>query len=470
MYIHRCAGLQSSLPGQRVRLIGCGLAAALALSISPAQAQIGFAPALTFGVGDTPRGVTVGDLDGNGTLDILTTNLGTGTLSSLLGNGDGTFANLQNFAVGSRPYAPVLAELNGDGLLDAITANSSSANLSVLISRGNGGFAAAVNYPIDGTFPADAAAGDLDGDGDLDIVSANRYSDTLSVLSNNGNGTFGAPRNLVLPARSGPSALVVADLDGDGDLDLVTANVFAAGVSVFLNNGNGTFSAAQNYPAAAGTSDVVAGDLDGDGDLDLMTANRGADNVSVLLGGGDGTFGATRNFAVGNYPLAVAVGDLDGDGDLDGLTANRRGSGNVSVLPGNGSGGFGTAVSFDTGGDGATGVEAADFDGDGDLDLAVINGFASNVGVLINTGDGVVLPVIDSITPRRGPVGTEVTITGTGFTGTTAVTFGGASAAYTVVSGTQITAIVPAGATSGPIAVTTPAGTATSARRFRVTS
>ncbi|WP_164928565.1 FG-GAP-like repeat-containing protein [Gloeobacter violaceus] len=460
--------LLPTLRSREVRLVGFGLAATVALSAAPVQAQVEFAPAQTFSVETTPRALAIGDINGDGDLDLVTANIGNNTLSALLGGGDGTFAAARNFAAAGGTCAVATGDFDGDGDLDLAAANRFADNISVLSGNGNGTFGAARNYLVDGSFPTGVAAGDLDGDGDLDLVSANRYSANISLFKNNGNGTFGIPRSLPLPA--GPAEVIFADIDEDGDPDLVVANIFSASVSVLLNDGKGTFAAARNFAAAGGTSGVVVGDFNGDGDLDMAATSRIADKVSVMLGDGTGSFGPAQNFVVGDYPVAIAMGDLDKDGDLDLITSNRRPASNVEVLINNGSANFSATQIFPAGGEGATYIGVGDLDEDGDLDVAVANGTASNVGVLLNTGDGTAAPSIESIAPRSGSVGTEVTITGTGFTGATAVTFGGVSAEFTVVSGTQITAIVPAGAASGPIAVTTPAGTNTSTRRFRITS
>ncbi|MBC8123408.1 MAG: VCBS repeat-containing protein, partial [Gemmatimonadaceae bacterium] len=130
-------------------------------------------------------------------------------------------------------------------------------------------------------------------------------------LKNNGNGTFAAPQNFV--AGDAPRSITVGDLDGDGALDLATANGNSDNVSVLKNNGNGTFAAAQNFAAGDEPQPITVGDLDGDGDLDLATAN--GSSLFVLKNNGDGTFAAAQNFFTGG--IVVTVGDLDGDGDLD---------------------------------------------------------------------------------------------------------------------------------------------------------
>ncbi|UCD95601.1 MAG: VCBS repeat-containing protein, partial [Candidatus Zixiibacteriota bacterium] len=173
--------------------------------------------------------------------------------------------------------------------------------------------------------PLSVFAADLDGDGDIDLATADGDSwgepgTTVSVLLNNGDGTY-APFSSY-PTGSYPLSISGADLDGDGDMDLVTTNYFTMDVSILLNNGNGTFAAHTDYSISTSPYSVVGADLDGDGDLDLATANAEAPFVSVLMNNGNGTFAANVNYSVNNFPISIVAGDLDGDGDLDLATAD----------------------------------------------------------------------------------------------------------------------------------------------------
>ena len=259
-------------------------------------------------------------------------------------------------------------------------------------------FATATNFTI-GTRPYSVTVGDFNGDGKLDLATANIDSGNVSVLLGDGTGGFDSNTNFTVGAT--PRSVTVGDFNGDGKLDLVSANFFGSSngygellgkgtVSVLLGNGTGGFATATNF--TVGTSripSVTVGDFNSDGKLDLAAANGNSGNVSVLLGDGTGGFDSNTNFTVGATPRSVTVGDFNGDGKLDLATANNS-SNNVSVLLGNGTGGFATATNF-TVGSGLFSVTVGDFNRDGKLDLAAANSFANNgnnVSVLLGDGTG----------------------------------------------------------------------------------
>jgi hypothetical protein len=337
-----------------------------------------FLAAQDYAVGKLPQSVAVGDLDGDGDLDLAVANYSDNTVSVLRNNGNGTFAAQVTYAVGEEPLRVAVGDLDGDGDLDLLNANAGGGTVSVLRNRGDAKFAAQVTYNV-GDTPTSAAAGDLDGDGDLDLAVANWGAGTVSVLRNRGDGTFVA--QVTYNAGDGPRSVAVGDLDGDGDLDLAVNNAAANTLSVLLNEGDGTFAVQVTYAAGDTPLSVAAGDLDGEGDLDLVNANFSDDNVSVLLNRGDGTFAAQVTYAVGDEPASVAAGDLDGDGDPDLAVANA-GDGTVSVLRNLGDGTFAAAVNYDLGYHPSS-VAAGDLDGDGDLDLAVANAGNDTVSVLM---------------------------------------------------------------------------------------
>ena len=241
------------------------------------------------------------------------------------------------------------------------------------------------------TFTPDqrTAVGDVDGDGDLDllVVEAPFNPAVVGVRLNDGNGLYTAASSFAVGSL--PTDLGLADVDGDGDPDLLISNN-GLSMGVRLNNGQGVFG--PGYIVALDAFEATAADLDGDGDLDLVaTTARGGipDNLSVAMNGGSGNFGLATVVIVGGTPKAVAVGDMDGDGDLDLLTGDSY-SGRVTIRLNDGSGGFGTSLLMPVAGSTSIGyvkdLEVGDVDGDGDLDVAVISIGSSDVTICFNNG------------------------------------------------------------------------------------
>jgi hypothetical protein len=245
-----------------------------------------------------------------------------------------------------------------------------------------------------GIGPVSVVAADLDGDGDQDLATANVSGGNVTILLNKGSGNFVEKASSPEPAGSFPSSLTAADLDGDGDQDIAVTNQVSDDVTILRNNGSGNFSEPASSPVPAGDTpaSVAAADLDGDGDQDLAVADHvPTNNVTILKNNGSGKFSqaASSPEDAGNSPSSLTAADLDGDGDQDLAVANQQ-SGNVTILRNNGSGNFGEPASSPVpAGTFPQGIAAADLNGDGDFDLAVANqGAPSNVTILRNNGSG----------------------------------------------------------------------------------
>jgi hypothetical protein len=263
--------------------------------------------------------------------------------------------------------------------------------------------------------PNGLIAADLNGDGKLDLAIANGGDNTVSILLGNGDGTFTAQP--VLDTGSVPYSLTAGDFNNDGKLDLAVTNFAGGGsstVSIFIVNGDGSFQPAVSYSVGNGATSVVTGDFNGDGRLDLAVANQNDHTVSILMGKGDGTFQAAVPYQAGTVDVAaVAIGDFNGDGKLD-LALTNPSSDTVSVLLGNGDGTFQAAVTYATGnsGDHPIAVNAADFNGDGKLDLAVTNLNARTVAILLGSGDGTFQPQVSYSTTGGAMIGPSAMTTG----------------------------------------------------------
>jgi hypothetical protein len=347
--------------------------------------------------------VAVGDFNGDGIPDLAAGSIGsdTGSVEIWLGNGDGTFQKARNHPTDANAIGVAVADFNGDGQQDLlVTVNFAGANrpyvpplsgLRVWLGNGDGGFATAFRYDtVVGFYPA--ALGDFNGDGIPDVVAPNygfsMEGNTVTAFLGKGDGSLGGKKTY--PVLMTPSAVAVADFNGDGRLDLAVAA--AGGLSILLGNGDGTFQAAHNYAQLTGDSLAVA-DFNGDGVLDLVIWKAGflatPGTLQILLGHGDGTFQPGMSYTAGTaggfgryISAGLAAVDFNGDGILD-LAITDSFSGSVSLLLGKGDGTFAEPQTFAVGSD-VNALAVADFNGDGNLDIAVACG--STVTILLNDG------------------------------------------------------------------------------------
>ncbi len=385
----RVARGESEWRGKRAQwATGLAVLLVLALPLLVLAAPGDFAPhpaTPAFG-GGRSSDVALGDLDGDSDLDAVVANyFNEETLTSepetvWLNDGNGNFTahpTTPEFGPGSS-NAVALGDLDGDGDLDAVVVNYFNEPTTIWLNDGAGNFIAHPTTPgIPGTLGQGVALGDLDGDTDLDVLVANLGANEETVWLNDGAGNFTA--HPTTPEFEGGSSTDVAlsDLDGDGDLDAVVANYDDEPETVWLNDGAGNFTAHPTTPEFGLDSSyaVALGDLDGDTDIDAVVANLlNAEAETVWLNDGDGNFTAhptTPEFGTG-FSFDVALSDLDGDADLDAVVGNSEaetvwlndGAGNFTAHP--------TTPSFD-GGFNSYGVALGDLDGDVDRDAVVAN-------------------------------------------------------------------------------------------------
>jgi len=386
--IERCGPAWSGWAFVRVALPAAALVVAVGTSQASGSGPIFRASFLGFDAGASPRSIAIGDLNGDGIADLAAVSQYSSTVAVLLGKGDGTYREEREYPAGNgQSFAVATADVNGDGKPDLIITHSNPSTVSILLGNGDGSFGASADIGVGGTVVEDDAASiviaDLNGDGKLDLAVPNESLDAVSVLLGNGDGTFGAKADFAAGSR--PVFVSVGDLNGDGKLDLAVADWSdgPGGLSVLLGNGDGTFGPPTKYFTPPRSATVAIGDLNGDGKPDLAVASGNDATVSVMLGRGDGTFGDPRPLAVGSLPSCVVIGDVNADGKLDVVVAGT-GPGLVSVLLGNGDGTFGPARDFPAG-PWPRCVAIGDLDGDGKLDLAVASGMAA---VLLGGGDG----------------------------------------------------------------------------------
>lgn len=261
---------------------GGGTSNVVFLPINNPTSTVSFEPRTNYTVGANPQYISTADFSHDGKLDLVSANYGSGSVSVLMGNGDGTYRPHEDYSAGSSTQVPIVGVFSSDGILDIAT-SSWGPGLAVLMGRGDGTFLPMVGYSEGGGYHGITA--DFNGDGKLDLAIADSG---VSVLLGNGDGTFG--RAVEYQAEGFSTTVATGDFNRDGKLDLVTSNWSVGSVSVLLGNGDGTFRTHVDYATGPNPCGVVVADLNGDGKLDLIVANAGAATVSVLLGNGDGTF------------------------------------------------------------------------------------------------------------------------------------------------------------------------------------
>ncbi len=242
----------------------------------------GFGPKRDFPTGGVPRShsVAIGDIDRDGKPDMVVTRPNSASVSVLRGVGDGTFGVSTSVYVGGSPWRLVMPDLNGDGSLDVIVTDLNG-YIGVLLNNGAGVLTLDTNYSL-GSGPEGIAAADLNGDGKTDVVVACRNSDFLSVFLGKGNGSLG-PR-VDYATGGGPIQIAIADLNGDGLLDLASANYNSNDASILLGNGAGALGSHTDIAAGNLPYGIAAGDLDKDLRTDLVVANYFG-SLSIFLNG-----------------------------------------------------------------------------------------------------------------------------------------------------------------------------------------
>jgi hypothetical protein len=290
---------------------------------------------------------------------------------------------------GTLPEASALADFNGDGYFDLAVTSDNPDKVEVRLGSRVGGFGAAVSVPTGaGTGPHTPVTGDLDGDLDVDIAVSLKNVDRVRILVNDGGGAFTLGASLAVGAE--PRSMAIGNLDGDADLDLAVSNRSGDSVSVLLNTG-GSF-AVTSYPTPAEPRELDIADLSGDGIADIAVAAHDTRQVIVLKNLGSGTFvnGPVLSVGANLRPQGLAVGDLDGDLLADIVASTQQGPGIefATVFLNLGATAFGGAVSYPLDGIDAASLTAADFDLDGDLDLATANIDSNDINVLAGDGTG----------------------------------------------------------------------------------
>lgn len=354
-----------------------------------------FAPARFYPVAERPSSVIAADLDGDTDYDLAVTCQWSNEVSILMNWGSGSFYSGGNHKVGYQPLGITAIDLEGDGDIDLVTANMQSNDISVIFNVENIFLQPSAVYGVD-SMPMSLCAGDFDGDGDPDIAVAGSDSSSVLVLLNNGNGIF--TYGDVYPLGYWSRSICPGDFDGDGAIDLAVTVMrsdllYQGGVVVMTNDGNADFSSQTGiWPGCPESRLVSVADLDGDDDLDWTVAGT---CVSVVLNEGSGPYYPLEVLHYPQFtPSSLCHADIDMNGTLD-IVVVDIGLNSLWVFFNDATLSFQDAEYFpleDPQLFGSSDSElkvplsvcAADLDGDGDPDLAVANGQANEIAVLIN--------------------------------------------------------------------------------------
>lgn len=308
-----------------------------------------FQPSQNTTTGANPVSLAVGDFNNDDNLDLVTANRG--GISVLLGNGDGSFQPPANFSIGSDNSSVAVGDLNDDGKLDlAATSNIYyppyfgyygsypayyEGRVDVLLGNGAGSFGTPTSSALGIGYRTGAVIADVTADGTPDIATINSEYGLVTVMPGNGNGSFGP----ILTSNGIPAqTMTVGDINADGKLDLLTANSSGNSVSVLLGNGQGAFAfdSDHTYPVGAASTSVAMADMNGDGFLDIVSANTN-ETVSVLLGTGEAGTAAFRPpvitaVAAGTQSLKGLVLGTFNDDNLPDVATSVPNDNNVAVL------------------------------------------------------------------------------------------------------------------------------------------
>jgi hypothetical protein len=410
------------------------LASAACPPPSPAAAlQGGPFPNPLTRVNATPLAFLDADLDSDGLRDVIVLTKLPSTVTVLRGNSGGGLTPPAAYATGGAPTGFDLADVNNDGLLDALIADAGSSVVRVLLGAGGGAFGAAASFAATGACVA-VDTGDFNGDGKVDLATANAGSNNLTVLMGNGLGSFGSPKTIVAVGQA--HRIAADDFDNDGDDDITYAIQTSSWIWILTNTGHANFTQTAQIETGSTAGDIHVADHNGDNRLDIVvnaTSGDTAKSLTYIQGKIGGFEIPVYVAAIGGHTPALDVVDVNGDGNLDLATCP---SGTVAVHMGNGVGGFPTSVvgsssviandlvmidvtgdnildavnlsfyaagifvtrrnpfgGFDSlqkypiGSNYARIIAAADFNRDGEPDVAIANYFAS-VSVLLGQGLG----------------------------------------------------------------------------------
>lgn len=348
-------------------------------------AQSGYSK-VSLSAGASPSAAKIGDLDDDGRNDIAVANL-QGSLQLFFSNGAGSFEQVSLNGLwpsSSNTLDLDIGDLNGDGRNDiAVAVSTQTGTVSVLLNQGNRTFGAPVNYNTC-NFSKGVAIGDLDRDSDNDLADISQCN-KASVLVNNSQGSFSF--NGTYGNGYASRSITLADFNRDGFKDLVYLNNGQGSngnVTVLLNNGNATFGPPRVFWVWDMPDDLAVGDFEGDGNIDVATANAYYGLVFVLIGGGDGNFISYSELPGGDTPTGITTADFNGDGRLD-YAVISWGTSSLSIFINQGYYTYATPITHSVG-QHPVDIAAGNLDSDSLPDLVTVNQGSGNITVLLSEG------------------------------------------------------------------------------------
>jgi FG-GAP-like repeat len=344
-------------------------------------------------------GLAGADLNYDGKQDVVA--MSNGGFAVMLGDGTGNLSTPSNVTVaGASLNGPVISDFNGDtnldvaGFDDSHTGPGGLPRFHVILGDGLGGFGSTISTSFHASEPAALAGGDLNGDGNIDLVTVNRgggdsNEGTISIGLSDGAGHFTMQPNVSVQTATNPVGAAFADFDDDGNMDLAVPSGF--GFSILLGNGSGGFTP-RNHLTLANASSIRAADLNGDSKVDLaMVSEELNGETSVVFGDGTGDFTAPLQFSIGSIPSDLTVDDFNNDGKPDLAVAISQQDpspspqrSNIAVLLGDGIGGFAAPLTIPADRT-ASRIIAADLTGDARPDIITANRVVNNLTVALNT-------------------------------------------------------------------------------------
>lgn len=349
-----------------------------------------FQDAVDYHVGVGLSYIRGGDLDGDGDVDLVVTSWGEDLVLVLINGGDGTFSVSASYQVGSYPSSLYCADLDQDGDSDIAVSNWGSQNVSILKNMGDGTFRKIVDIEV-GLYPSALCGGDFDRDGFVDLAVACYLDGEVWVLKNDGNGGFVTGSSY--EAVDGAISVAGSDVNGDLNIDLVVVGESSHGIGILMGKGDGTFGDVKSYSVGGLLNGVGVGDFDGDGILDLAVADFNGSDIFILSNKGSGEYPGADSYHLSVFAPLVFGGDLDGDGDVDLFSAFADSFGGYLGVLRNEEGTFSKdsvySVRYHWW---PWGIWGADFDNDRDEDIVVGGrswGFhAPDLFIFWNSGDG----------------------------------------------------------------------------------